>query len=202
MTGLQSLFAVVSAIVLFIYGLQGFSRELRAVGGLALQSWLGRVTASRWLGFAVGALATAVVQSSSAITSLTTALVDGSVISFRASLGVLLGSNVGTTATAWLVSLKLTGIGSFFIFDGIAGECRNERCGPRNCNGQLSVQCSGRGPLLPFPAAVRTRNGGACRRSWYGCRFGASHLQSDNRASVPCFPGLDRTAGSNVTAAR
>jgi len=115
MTGLQSFFAAISAVVLFIYGLQGFSRELRAVGGDALQAWLGRVTASRWSGFAVGALATAVVQSSSAVTSLTTALVDASVISFRASLGVLLGSNVGTTATAWLVSLKLTSVGPFLI---------------------------------------------------------------------------------------
>jgi phosphate:Na+ symporter len=44
--------------------------------------------------------------------------VDASVIPFRASLGVLLGSNVGTTATAWLVSLKLAGIGPFFIVAG------------------------------------------------------------------------------------
>ncbi len=118
MTKLQGLFAAVSAIVLFLYGLQSFSRELQAVGGAALQSWLGRVTASRWRGFAIAALATAIVQSSSAITALTTALVDASVISFRASLGVLLGSNVGTTATAWLVSLKLTGIGPVFIVAG------------------------------------------------------------------------------------
>lgn len=118
MTGIQSFFAAVSAVVLFVYGLQGFSRELQAVGGTALQAWLGRVTASRWLAFLVGALATAVVQSSSAVTSLTTALVDASVISFRASLGVLLGANVGTTATAWLVSLKLTALGPFFIVLG------------------------------------------------------------------------------------
>jgi len=118
MTGLQGLIAAVSAIVLFLYGLHGFSRELQTVGGAALQSWLARVTASRWRGFAVGALATAVVQSSSAVTALTTALVDASVISFRASLGVLLGSNVGTTATAWLVSFKLTGIGPVFIVLG------------------------------------------------------------------------------------
>jgi Na/Pi-cotransporter len=117
-TPLQGLLAAVPAVVLFLYGLQGFSTELRAVGGEALQSWLGRVTASRWRGFAVGALATAVVQSSSAVTALTTALVDAGVISFRASLGVLLGSNVGTTATAWLVSFKLTGIGPFFIVFG------------------------------------------------------------------------------------
>jgi phosphate:Na+ symporter len=118
MTGLQGLIAAVSAIVLFLFGLQAFSRELQAVGGQALQSWLGRVTASRWRGFAVGALATAIVQSSSAVTALTTALVDSMTVSFRASLGILLGANVGTTATAWLVSLKLTGIGPVFIVLG------------------------------------------------------------------------------------
>jgi phosphate:Na+ symporter len=59
-----------------------------------------------------GALTTAVVQSSSAVTALTAALVDSGVISFGASLAVVLGSNVGTTATAWLVSFKLTGIAS------------------------------------------------------------------------------------------
>jgi phosphate:Na+ symporter len=118
MTGLQGLFAAVSAIILFLYSLQSFSRELQAVGGATLHSWLRRVTASRWRGFAIGALATAVVQSSSAVTALTTALVDASVISFRASLGVLLGSNVGTTATAWLVSFKLTEIGPLFIVLG------------------------------------------------------------------------------------
>jgi Na/Pi-cotransporter len=117
-TGFQTLFAAFSAVVLFIYGLQGFSRELRATGGGALQLWLGRVTANRLLGFLIGASATAIVQSSSAITSLTVALVDASAISFRASLGLLVGSNVGTTATAWLVSFKLTGIGPIFIVLG------------------------------------------------------------------------------------
>lgn len=118
MSELQAVFAVISAIILFIYGLQGFSRELRASGGEALQTWLGKVTARRLAGFGVGALATAVLQSSSAVTALTTALVDAGAISFGASLGVLLGSNVGTTATAWLVSLKLTGIGPMFIVAG------------------------------------------------------------------------------------
>jgi phosphate:Na+ symporter len=112
MSPLQGLFAAVAAVVLFLYGLQGFSHELQVIGGTALQSWLGRVTASRWLGFVTGALTTAVVQSSSAVTALTAALVDSGVISFGASLAVVLGSNVGTTATAWLVSFKLTGIAS------------------------------------------------------------------------------------------
>lgn len=127
MTGLQSLFAIISAIALFIYGLQGFSRELQTVGGVGLQFWLGRVTASRWLGFFIGALATVFVQSSSAISSLTTALVDASAISFRASLGVLLGSNVGTTVTGWLVAFKLTGIGPVFIVLGVLMSATSKR---------------------------------------------------------------------------
>lgn len=118
MTVLHSIFAVLSAIILFIYGLQGFSRELQAAGGAALQSWLERVTKNRLLGFSIGAFATVFVQSSSAITSLTVALVDASVLSFRASLSVLLGANVGTTVTAWLVAFKLTEIGPIFIVLG------------------------------------------------------------------------------------
>ena len=118
MTPFQGITAAISAIVLFLYGLQAFSQELQTVGGSALKSWLPRVTSSKWLGFLIGMVATAIVQSSSAITALAVTLVDASVISFRGSLGILLGSNVGTTTTAWLVSFKLTGIGPFFIVAG------------------------------------------------------------------------------------
>ncbi|MCB5197458.1 Na/Pi cotransporter family protein [Deefgea salmonis] len=107
--------AVVAAIALFLYGLQGFSYQLKTVGADTLRHWLGKFTANRWAAFGVGAVSTAILQSSSAVTSLTVALVDASVISFRASLGVLLGANVGTTATAWLVSFKMTGLGLILI---------------------------------------------------------------------------------------
>jgi Na/Pi-cotransporter len=110
--------AIISAIVLFLYGLGAFSAEIQRVGGETLRKWLGRLTESRWRGVLLGALATAIVQSSSAVTSLTVALVDAGTMSFRSSLGVLLGANIGTTSTAWLVSLKLTSIGPFFIVFG------------------------------------------------------------------------------------
>lgn len=115
MTGTNAFFAAAAAVILFLHALQGFSREIQAAGGTALKSWLGRVTRNRWLGFTIGALATALVQSSSAVSALTVVLVDSAVISFRSSLGVVLGANVGTTATAWLVSFKLTGIGPLCI---------------------------------------------------------------------------------------
>jgi len=120
MSNFRILLAVASAIVLFLYGLEGFSQEIQRLGGATLSKWLGRLTESRWRGLLLGAVATAIVQSSSAITSLTVALVDAGTMSFGSSLGVLLGANIGTTSTAWLVSLKLTSIGPFFIVLGTA----------------------------------------------------------------------------------
>lgn len=118
MSHFQFIFAAISAVVLFLYGLQGFSKELQTVGGDSLRKWLPRLTANRLSSFCIGVVATALLQSSSAVTSLTVTLVDASVISLRSSLGILLGSNVGTTATAWLVSFKLTGIGPVLIIAG------------------------------------------------------------------------------------
>jgi phosphate:Na+ symporter len=120
MSNFSLFLAVVSAIVLFLYGLEAFSHEIQRVGGATLRNLLGRLTESRWRAVLLGGVATAIVQSSSAITSLTAALVDAGTMSFRSSLGVLLGANIGTTSTAWLVSLKLTSIGPFFIVLGTA----------------------------------------------------------------------------------
>ena len=118
MNEFQVAIAALSAVVLFLYGLQAFSAELQKIGGAALREWLPRVTANRWYGFAIGAVGTALVQSSSATASLAVAFVDAGMITFAGSLGILLGANVGTTATAWLVSMKLTGIGPLCIVAG------------------------------------------------------------------------------------
>lgn len=115
---LQLLVGAMAAVVLFLHALEGFSAELQAAGGDRLRRWLGRATASRWRGFAIGAGATAVVQSSSAVSSMAVALVNSGALSFRGSLAILIGANVGTTVTAWLVSFKLTGIGPWAIVLG------------------------------------------------------------------------------------
>jgi len=107
-----------SAIVLFLFGLQGFSGEIQAVGGDTLKARLGHLVRSPIRGVLLGASATAIVQSSSAVVALALALVDAGVLSLRSSLGIVLGANVGTTSTAWLVSLRLEAIGPFFIVLG------------------------------------------------------------------------------------
>lgn len=118
MSNFRVLLSIVSAIVLFLYGLGAFSHEIQEVGGDTLRKWLGRLTEKRWCALLLGTVSTAMIQSSSAVTSLTVALVDAGTMSFRSSLGVLLGANIGTTSTAWLVSLKLTSIGPLFIVLG------------------------------------------------------------------------------------
>lgn len=118
MSNFRVLLSIVSAIVLFLYGLGAFSQEVQEVGAEPLKKWLGRLTEKRWRAVVLGSVVTAIIQSSSVVTSLTVALVEAGTMSFRSSLGVLLGANIGTTSTAWLVSLKLTSIGPFFIVFG------------------------------------------------------------------------------------
>lgn len=118
MTAAQTFFTAVSAIILFLYALKGFSREIQDVGGATLRARLTRVTSNKWKAFAVGAVATAIIQSSTAVTALAVTLVEAGALPFRASLGVVLGANPGTTTTAWLIALKVTQIGPVFIVLG------------------------------------------------------------------------------------
>lgn len=118
MSDLNLLFTVLSAIILFLFGLQGFSRELRGNGGNKLREWLSRLTSHRLAGFGLGVVATVLLQSSTAVSSILVSFVDAGVITFRDSLAVLIGSKVGTTSTAWLVSLKVEGLGPLFIVLG------------------------------------------------------------------------------------
>lgn len=108
-------FSVLAAIMLFLFGLAAFSEEISRLGGEPLRRALRRVTRTDWRGALVGALATAVVQSSSAVTSMAVGLAHNRTLSERGALAVMIGSNVGTTLTAWLVALKISGLGPVFI---------------------------------------------------------------------------------------
>jgi phosphate:Na+ symporter len=118
MDALKVIFLVASTIILFLFSLQGFSSEIKAAGADKLQDWIGRMTKNRWSGFLLGIVFTGFVQSSSAVSGMAVALVDAGVLSLRSSLAVLLGANVGTTLTAWMVTFKITGIGPLFIVLG------------------------------------------------------------------------------------
>jgi len=115
---LQTIIIIISAIVLFIHGLQNFSKEIQNVGADKLKNLLGSITRTRIGGFLLGSLLTATIQSSTAVSVLTVSLVDSGVLTFRDSLAIFLGANVGTTTTAWIISLNSDLIGPFFIVLG------------------------------------------------------------------------------------
>lgn len=116
--GLNWLFSVLAAVLLFLYGLNAFADELTRLGGDSLRLWLTRLTRNDWAAAATGAVSTALLQSSSAVTSMAVTLADRQVIAARATLGVMVGANVGTTLTAWLVALKVAGLGPLFVSIG------------------------------------------------------------------------------------
>lgn len=114
----ELLFALVPGLILFLYGIENFSKEIINSVGERFRETLGKLTKDRWRGAAFGALLTATVQSSAATTVIAVSLVNAGTISFASSLGVIVGANIGTTITAQLVAFKLTAFGPVFILIG------------------------------------------------------------------------------------
>ena len=108
MSILQILVAVAAGIILFLFGIEQFSKEVQALSGRRFRRFLARGTQNRFAGFLLGGAITALIQSSTATSVIAVGLVNAGVLSFRNTLGVLFGANVGTTVTAQLVALKLT----------------------------------------------------------------------------------------------
>ncbi|MCG7844613.1 MAG: Na/Pi symporter, partial [Methanomassiliicoccales archaeon] len=114
----ELLFAIVPGLILFLYGIENFSKEIINAVGDRFRETLGKLTKNRWRGAAFGAALTAMVQSSAATTVIAVSLVNAGSIAFSQSLGVIIGANIGTTITAQMVALKLTSFGPIFILAG------------------------------------------------------------------------------------
>jgi phosphate:Na+ symporter len=108
-----------AALALFAYALQSLSREIQERGGERLYTVMSRVTASPLKAYCIGLVATALIQSSSAVQAFAVTLVDAGIITLKGSFPILLGANVGTTVTAWLVSFKVSGVGAIFVILGV-----------------------------------------------------------------------------------
>lgn len=115
---LQLVFAVAAAIILFLFGIEHFSKEIQSVTGERFRHFLARGTSNRFVAFSLGAAVTAVIQSSTATSVIAVGLVNAGVVSFRQTLGVIFGANVGTTVTAQLVALELTDFAPGLILVG------------------------------------------------------------------------------------
>lgn len=103
--GIIKFLILMGALGLFIYGMKVMSDGLQQTAGSKLRNWLRAITSNRLKGVFAGIGITALVQSSSVTSVMTVSFVNAGLLTLRESIGVLLGANIGTTITAWLVLL-------------------------------------------------------------------------------------------------
>ena len=109
---------VLTLVVIFLFGIQKFSKQISQVAGERFKNILTRITKTPLRGVGVGALFTALIQSSTATTVMLVGLVDAGLLTFSNSLGVIIGSNLGTTVTSQLVAFHFTNIAPLFVLLG------------------------------------------------------------------------------------
>ncbi|WP_295154608.1 Na/Pi cotransporter family protein [uncultured Brachyspira sp.] len=118
-------FSLIGGFGLFMYGLKVFSDGLQESTENALKDILNKVTKNKIFGIALGFVITAMVQSSSAVTVMAVSFVNANIITLSQAINIILGANVGTTITGWIISLNIDvlalpslGIGSIIVIFG------------------------------------------------------------------------------------
>lgn len=106
---------LIGGMCLFLFGMNIMGQALERRAGAKLSSILGKLTSGKLAGFLTGAGVTAVIQSSSATTVMVVGFVNSGLMSLRQAINVIMGANVGTTITAWILSLMGVSGDSIFI---------------------------------------------------------------------------------------
>ena len=96
---------MIGGLCLFLFGMNLMGESLERTAGNQLRNLLGKLTNNRMMGFLTGLAVTAVIQSSSATTVMVVGFVNSSLMTLKQAINVIMGANVGTTVTAWLLSL-------------------------------------------------------------------------------------------------
>ena len=105
---IYSVFSLLGGLALFLYGMNMMGDGLEKVSGGKLEQILEKMTDKTYKGVLLGCAVTAVIQSSSAVTVMVVGFVNSGIMELSRAIGVIMGANIGTTATAWILSL--TGI--------------------------------------------------------------------------------------------
>ena len=107
--------ALIGGVALFLFGMSIMGEALEKSAGSRLSSLLGKLTSNPLKGFVLGAAVTAIIQSSSATTVMMVGFVNSGVMTLANVIPIIMGANVGTTVTAWILSLSGLSGDSFFI---------------------------------------------------------------------------------------
>jgi len=110
-----NILTMIGGLCLFLFGMNVMGESLERAAGNSLRTLLGRLTTNRMLGFLTGLAVTAVIQSSSATTVMVVGFVNSGLLKLGQAINVIMGANVGTTVTAWVLSLSGIEGDSLFI---------------------------------------------------------------------------------------
>lgn len=116
---LSLILGLLGGLALFLYGMQMMSDGLEKAAGDRLKSILEKLTSNRFLGVLVGAVITAIIQSSSATTVMVIGFVNARLMTLRQAVWIIMGANIGTTITGQLVALNISEIAPLFAFAGV-----------------------------------------------------------------------------------
>ena len=110
-----NVFSLMGGIAMFLYGMDLMGKALEQTAGSKLQGILSSMTSSPIRGLLLGMAVTAVIQSSGATTVMAVGFVNSGLMELHQAIGVIMGANIGTTVTGWLLSLSGLEGESFFI---------------------------------------------------------------------------------------
>lgn len=115
---IKTLFALFGGLALFIFGMQQMGEGLQKAAGNKMREFLAMLTGTPLRGVIVGTLVTMIIQSSSATTVMVIGFVSAGLMTLSQSIGVIMGANIGTTMTAWVVAAKIDEYAWLFILVG------------------------------------------------------------------------------------
>ncbi len=123
---------LIGGLALFLYGMEKMSEGMKKAAGNKMRSILAALTSNRVIALVVGAFITMVIQSSSATTVMLVSFVQAGLMSFAQTIGVILGSHIGTTVTAQLIAFKLTDYALLMIAVGFGMQMFTKKENIRN----------------------------------------------------------------------
>jgi len=108
-------FALVGGLALFLFGMDAMGKGLEKLSGGRLERLLEKLTSNRLKAVALGTLVTGIIQSSSATTVMVVGFVNSGIMKLTQAVGIIMGANIGTTITSWILSLSSIEGDSFFL---------------------------------------------------------------------------------------
>lgn len=112
---LNDILSMLGGLAVFMFGMHTLSAALEKLAGGRLEHWLEKMTSNPLKGVALGAGVTALIQSSAATTVMMVGFVNSGIMQLSQAIGVIMGANIGTTATGWILSLSTVSGGGFLM---------------------------------------------------------------------------------------